>query len=78
MRPRICMAIITATPSGSIVRRETKAQLEASQRRAKFERDRKKLRIAVVGKEPIPVELISFNNNVANAIVEFKKSKQQR
>lgn len=73
MRQRICMAIITANTSGSIVRRENKSQLEKNQRRAQFEKSYSK-KVLIVGKT-IDKSLMSFSYGVANAIAEFKQSK---
>lgn len=70
------MAIVTATPSGSIVRRETKTQLEKSKRRARFEKAYNK-KILVVGKS-IDAPLTSFSNGVAQQIAEFKRQKNER
>lgn len=74
MRPRICMAIITSKPSGTIVSRESKEQIERGKRRASFEKNRKKLK-SVMPQLIVPIELVSFNNGVAEAIAKFKRSK---
>ena len=74
MRHRICMAIITANNSGSIVRRENKEQLEVQSRRAQFEKSYNK-KVLVVGKS-IDASLTSFSNGIAQQIADFKKSKR--
>lgn len=68
------MAIVTTTPSGSIVRRENKSQLEKNKRRAQFEKSYSK-KVLVVGKT-INASLTSFSNGVAQQIDNFKKSKR--
>ena len=75
MRHRICMAIITANNSGSIVRREDKAQLEKNQRRAQFEKDYKKNKRVFSGIEKNS-ELVNFSNNLAREIEMFKQSRR--
>jgi hypothetical protein len=70
------MAIITATPSGSIVKRENKSQLEINKRRAQFEKSYNK-KILVVGTK-IDSSLMSFSNSISQQIAEFKAKKHER
>jgi len=67
------MAIMTATNSGSIVKRENKTQLERNQRRAQFEKSYNK-KTLVVGKS-IDSSLTSFSCGIAEQIRLFKQSK---
>lgn len=75
MRPRIAMAIISSS-DGNIVRRETIEEVQLANRRAMFEKNRKKLKVAIIGHEPISASLVSFNMGIANAIAQFKQSKR--
>ena len=73
MRNRIPLAILSS--NGSIViKRETKEQIEQTIKRSIFEKNRAKL-TSIIPIKNIKPELISFNNNVAMAIIEFKKNK---
>lgn len=73
MRNKVCMAIVTATPSGSIVKRENKSQFEKAKRRAQFEKSYNK-KTLVVGRT-IDASLMSFSNGIATQIRLFKQSK---
>ena len=84
MRPRIAMAIVTSKNDGAVVclkkdisinYRETKEEVERGKRRANFERNRRKLRSTIEAKE-VDLELVSFNNGIAEAIAKFKQNKR--
>ena len=76
MRNRIPLAILSS--NGSIViKRETKEQIEQTIKRSIFEKNRAKL-TSIIPIKNIKPELISFNNNVAMAIIEFKKNKNHK
>ena len=75
MRPRIAMAIVSSN-GDTVVRRETHESCEKNKRRAEFEKNyarNKAIFSCIKTKTP---NLVEFSNNVANAIAEFKKSKQ--
>jgi len=76
MRPRIAMAIISSS-DGNIVRRETIEEIQLANRRATFEKNRKKLNVGIIGHgKPMPASLVLFNMGIANAIAQFKQSKR--
>lgn len=76
MRPRIAMAIISSS-DGNIVRRETIEEIQLANRRATFEKNRKRLNVGIIGHgKPMSASLVSFNMGIANAIAQFKQSKR--
>ena len=76
-RPRVkapkCFMIVSGD---SIIELETKEQKEKAIRRAKFEKDykRNKKIFSCITKS---LDLVSFSNNLANEIADFKQKKLQ-
>lgn len=73
MRPRICMAVVSAKPAGTTFMNCRGKELEKHKRRAQFEINRKKL-LSSVGSASIELHL--FASSIANEIKKFKQSKK--
>lgn len=70
MRPRITLVIVTAKEQ-TIIRRETKEEIELAQRRAKFEKCYKKSMA-----HKVPTDQLKFSCGVQAAIEEFRRNKR--
>ena len=75
-RPRIC-CVMSANPAGITKSQLSDEQFKEHKRRAKFERNYERNKAIFAGVTIRTSELLRFSNGVANAIAEFKKSKQQ-
>lgn len=74
MRPRVCMAIVSVHPTGTIVRRESKDEIQKSIRRAEFEKRRKSLSILDI---KIDTSLHIYSMGISEAIKKFRDDKKR-
>lgn len=74
MRRRICMAIVSVNPTGTIIRRENKDQIQRSIRRAEFEK-RKKCLLALNIKSDTDMHMYSIG--ISEAIKKFRNDRKR-
>ena len=74
MRPRICMAIVSVHPTGTIVRRENKDEIQRSIRRAEFEKRKRCLSILSV---KVDASLHIYSMGITEAIKKFRNDKKR-
>lgn len=72
MRPRVCMAIVSAKPAGTMIMNCRGEELKKHKRRAQFEINRRKL-IASIGFSN--AKLQAFSNGIQAEIARFRKEK---
>lgn len=74
MRRRICMAIVSVHPTGTIVRRESKDQIQRSIRRVEFEKRRKCLLALNI---KVDTNMHMYSIGISEAIKKFKNDKKR-
>lgn len=73
MRKRICMAIVSVHPTGTIIRRESKDEVQISIRRAGFEK-RKKCLLALNIK--VDTDMHMYSIGISEAIKKFRNDRK--